>query len=111
MTIIEILSQENGGHRNQTTHGSLVVPSGWAVVPPNLQTPNFPFGDITVEEIDGAMTVTNWEPRAVPDPDPVIPQKTIDEKVTLMEAQISALSSRNEFLEDCMAEMAIIVYS
>lgn len=111
MIVISIESSELGAHSNQTWPEGGNIPDGMAVVPPNLQTPNFPFGDITVEEIDGVPTVTTWEPRDIPDPDPVIPQKTIDEKVTLMEAQISALSSRNEFLEDCMAEMATIIYS
>nr|DAF41129.1 MAG TPA: hypothetical protein [Caudoviricetes sp.] len=45
-------------------------------------------------------------------PEPVEPQPTQEEKEkTLMKAQIKALSERNDFLEDCMAEMASIVYA
>lgn len=40
------------------------------------------------------------------------PEPTAGEKErTLLKAQIQALSDRNDFLEDCMAEMAGIVYA
>lgn len=45
-------------------------------------------------------------------PEPVEPQPTQEEKEkTLIKAQIQALSERNDFLEDCVAEMASIVYA
>lgn len=34
-----------------------------------------------------------------------------DKEKTLLKAQIKALSDRNDFLEDCVAEMASIVYA
>ena len=40
------------------------------------------------------------------------PEPTAEERErTLLKAQIRALSDRNDFLEDCMAEMAGIVYA
>lgn len=40
------------------------------------------------------------------------PEPTADEKEkTLLKAQIQALSERNDFLEDCVAEMASVVYA
>ena len=40
------------------------------------------------------------------------PEPTEDEKErTLLRAQIQALSDRNDFLEDCLAEMASVVYA
>ena len=40
------------------------------------------------------------------------PEPTAEEKGrTLLKAQIQALSDRNDFLEDCVAEMAGIVYA
>lgn len=40
------------------------------------------------------------------------PEPTAEEKEkTLMNAKIQALTDRNEFLEDCVAEMAAIVYA
>ena len=59
MWIIEIEALENGAHRNQNG-GTRNVPEGWAVVPDDLETENFPFGEVTVEDINGVMTVTKW---------------------------------------------------
>ena len=44
---------------------------------------------------------------ARPTPEPTEEEK----KRTLLKAQIQALSDRNDFLEDCVAEMAGIVYA
>lgn len=66
MRIIEIETLSNGAHRNQ--RGNLTfVPEGWAVIPDDMETPNFPFGEITVKEIDGVMTVTKWEAGIIPE--------------------------------------------
>lgn len=62
MRLIEILKQDNGSHRNQTISGVMSIPEGWAEIPENMETENFPFGDITVEEINGKPTVTSWTP-------------------------------------------------
>ena len=69
MTIIEIKALSNGGHRNQT--GDFVkIPQGWAVVPDDLKTDNFPFGEVEATEIDGVMTVTKWTPLDIPETEP-----------------------------------------
>lgn len=74
MKIIEISALENGAHDNQTievvTQDTFLVPNGWAVIPDDMETPNFPFGEVTVEEIDGVMTVTSWAPGTIPEPEP-----------------------------------------
>ena len=68
--IEEIKALSNGLHRNQMW-GEENLPVGYAVVPDDLETPNFPSGEVTVEEIDGVMTVTKWvagkEPVQPPD--------------------------------------------
>lgn len=50
--------------------------------------------------------------------DPPAPDPTLDERVTTLESdnnllkqQLKAASDQNEFLEDCIAEMAEIVYA
>ena len=70
MRIIEIATLGNGAHRNQSG-GLSVVPSGWAVIPADLVTENFPFGEITMEDINGVPTVTYWSPLPMPEPEPV----------------------------------------
>ena len=70
MKLIEIAQLNNGAHRNQTPEGNILVPSGWAVIPDDMETPNFPFGDIEVEEIGGVTTVTSWMPGEIPEPVP-----------------------------------------
>lgn len=68
MRIVEIKAIENNGHRNQI--GDIkTIPEGWAIVPESLETPNFPFGNIEVEEINGVMTVTKWTACACPEPE------------------------------------------
>ena len=59
MRIIEINPLSNGAHRNLTCN-TKALPSGWAVIPDNMETPNFPFGEVIAAEINGVMTVTNW---------------------------------------------------
>ena len=68
MQMIKILANDNGSHDNQTLHGAL--PYGWAVIPADMETPNFPFGNVEVSEINGVMTVTKWTAGEMPDPEP-----------------------------------------
>lgn len=70
MKIIEIAPLDNGAHRNQSG-GLSVVPEGWAVIPADMETENFPFGDVEVAEVNGVMTVTKWIPGVMPEPEPI----------------------------------------
>lgn len=71
MRIIEVEALANGAHRNQTPSAPVALPDGWAVVPDGLATPNFPFGTIEVEAVDGVMTVKSWAAGTIPEPEPV----------------------------------------
>ena len=68
MRIIEIKTLENGAHINACGEFD-VVPEGCAVVPDDMETPNFPFGEVEAEEIDGVMTVTKWTAGTTPEPE------------------------------------------
>lgn len=78
MTIIKIEPHTNGGHDNQTINGvtpeTFPIPDGYAVVPESVGTPetleNYPFGGVTVENVDGVPTVTSWTPLPIPEPEP-----------------------------------------
>ena len=67
MRLIQITQSPNGGHKNQTGHFE-TIPDGWAVIPDSMETPNFPFGTITSEEIDEVTTVTSWAAGNMPEP-------------------------------------------
>lgn len=118
MRIIEITALSNGAHRNQTGTFS-AVPDGWAVLQDTMDTPNFPFGEVTAEGINGVMTVTNWTPLPIPEPEPEPePEPTPEERIAALEAenktlkaQVSAQSDQMDFYEDCIAEMATVVYA
>ena len=69
MKIIEINALSNGAHQNQTINGTLPVPDGWAIIPDGMETPNFPFGDITVDN-QTPPVVTSWTPLPIPEPEP-----------------------------------------
>ncbi len=97
MQIIEILALDNGAHRNQSGDFR-TIPEGWAVV--NCETPNFPFGTPTVEEINGVMTVTAWEAGETPEPEPMpeevdieatIIETTIDHEIRISELELAML--------------------
>ena len=66
MKIIEIKSLPNGGHRNQEGDFT-TIPEGWAVIPDNIETPNFPFGEVAAKEVEGVMTVTKWVAGIIPE--------------------------------------------
>ena len=70
MKIIEIAALSNGAHRNQTSNSLMAVPDGWAVVPDHMDTPNFPFGEVAVEKLNGVMTLAAWIPGIVPELEP-----------------------------------------
>lgn len=83
MRIIEITALSNGAHNNQTIYGvypdTFPVPDGWAVIPDGMETPNFPFGDITVDN-QTPPVVTSWTPLPIPEPEPAPePEPTADE--------------------------------
>lgn len=69
MRIVEINAMDNGAHRNQNG-GVSKVPEGWAIIPDDMELENFPFGEVTVEEVDGVPGVTGWTPGVIPEPEP-----------------------------------------
>lgn len=79
MRIIEVAALSNGAHRNQTGAFS-AVPDGWAVIPDTLETPNFPFGDVTVNDSTPPVVQT-WTPLPIPEPEPEEPQPTEAEQL------------------------------
>lgn len=69
MKIIEISALSNGAHRNQAVSGGITPPDGWAILPETLETPNFPFGTLTIDNSTPPM-VTSWTAGEIPTPEP-----------------------------------------
>ena len=88
MRIIEIEALENRAHLNQEQEGAFAsIPDGFAVVPDDMDTPNYPFGEIEVEEINGVMTVTTWIPGVMPEPEPtpdIAPEPSADDILSML---------------------------
>ena len=96
MQIIEIASLENGAHRNQDGFiGD--VPAGWAVIPDGMELPNFPFGDIAVDETQTPPVVTSWTPLPVPDdPTSETDQPTVEARLTALKAEAEQAKADRE---------------
>lgn len=62
------------------------------------------------ESYDGATIGSTYSP---PPPPPTIDERvtTLESDNTLLKQQLKAASDQNDFLEDCIAEMAGIVYA
>lgn len=88
MKILEIAALSNGAHSNQIISCILeTIPEGWAIIPDDMETPNFPFGEVDVEEIDGVMVVTKWTAGTLPEPEPIpAPEPT---QLDIIEAQVT----------------------
>ena len=80
MRLIEINVLSSGGHNNQTINGTIPVPDGWAIIPDGMETPNFPFGEITVEG-GTPPVVTSWTPLPIPEPEPASADSVKAEKI------------------------------
>ena len=94
MTIIEITALPNGAHRNQTVSGAVMVPDGWAALPDGMDTPNFPFGEVTVNDA-APPVVTSWTAGELPEPEPEPdPQPTTEERVAALEAENKLLKEQ-----------------
>ena len=79
MRIIKIEKTSKDAHLWQSADVELKIPNGWAVIPDDMETPNLPYGDIVVEEIEGVPTVTSWTPREMPE---VVPTPDVEAEPT-----------------------------
>lgn len=83
--IVEIKALSNGSHRNQSGIFD-VIPDGWAVIPDDIETKNFPFGELTAEKVNGVLTVTKWIPGTIPEVPKSEAPITTEERLAALEA-------------------------
>ena len=124
MNIIQINANENGGRPPmQSWHEE--PPAGYALVPDTLDTSVFyDFMGFVTLELDGSTVTAMTGNQEALDaykaslPEPVEPPPTTEERVAALEAenkllkeQVRAQADQAEFYEDCIAEMATVVYA
>lgn len=125
MQILQKEPFENGGYSVIQTWPGEVPPEGYVIVPDTLDTKVFceflGFVDLTIEgDTVTAMTGNQAALDAYKAslPEPIDPPPTTEERVAALEAenkllkeQVSAQADQAEFYEDCIAEMATVVYA
>lgn len=84
MKIIQIQANKNGAHAYQSVDRLAKLPTGWAIVPEDMETPNLPYGDIAVEKICGVPTVTSWTPREMPEVPEAEEEPTTEELLDIL---------------------------
>ena len=125
MQILQKAPLENGGYSVIQTWTGDVPPEGYVIVPDTLDTSVFyeflGFVDLTiagdtVTGMTGNQTALDAYKASLPEPTPQPP--TTEERVaalesenTMLKAQVSAQSDQMDFYEDCIAEMATVVYA
>lgn len=97
MRIVEINALPNGAHNNQTINGAnpstFPVPDGWAIIPDGMETPNFPFGEVTVDETKTPPVVTSWTPGEVPETEPTPEPETPETEKSVWDELDTAYSA------------------
>ncbi len=92
---------------NLDKNGQILSSTFSAFAPNGVLVPSLPDGDIAdYKYINGEFVL---EP--LPKPEPPAPTQTTDERLKTLESKNGALTTSNQFLEDCIAEMAGIVYA
>ena len=125
MQILQKAPLENGGYSVIQTWPGEVPPEGYVIVPDTLDTSVFyeflGFVDLTIEgdtvtAMTGNHAALDAYKESLPEPTPLPP--TTEERVAALEAenkllkeQVSAQADQAEFYEDCIAEMAMVVYA
>ena len=107
LTIIEIAAREDGGHGLQSqSHRTECWLEGWIAVPPQLEKAAWECcGYCTLDIQDGVLV--GLTPGEIPAPPEQEPVPTVEE----LQAKVTALTESNQFLEDCLVEMASVVYA
>lgn len=127
MWIINLTPLAPGVYNDHRADHITAPPDGWAYIPDDFPVPStFPrLGSIEAEEIEYGrgemkytmMTVTAMTEGTLPEQTEDVPTPTMDERLASLEsenailkAQINAQSEQMDFYEDCIAEMAMVVY-
>lgn len=128
MRIITKLANPSGAYPPMQ-EGMSILPEGFAIWPDTLDTAVFyehnGFVLLTIEQVEGVDTVTAvepntaaWEEWKASLPPETDPEPTAEDRIAALESenklltqQVEALSGQMDFQEECIVEMAGIVYA
>lgn len=125
MKIIKLTARENGSRPPIQTWNGKTPPAGYAELPEALDLSAWEThrgfvaltvdGD-TVTAMTGNQAALDAYLAALPEPGEAVPTSaqriaTLEEENKLLKAQVSAQSAQLDFYEDCIAEMAAVVYA
>ena len=114
MTIIKILADENNLHSLESqSHRTECWLDGYIAVPQELEKKVWDcmgYCDLVIN--DGVLTdILPKDISDLPKPEPLPTISDLIKENELLKAQIKAQSERNDFMEDCIAEMAMQIYN
>lgn len=108
---VDTRNLEYQSHRNYPENW---MGDGWIAVPPELEARARACCPYCVLEIENGALV-NITPLERPEPEPAEPEpgelEILQAENRMLKAQVDALSEQQAFYEDCIAEMASVVYA
>lgn len=118
MYYINQAADTSGNHGNPVSHqteGMVALPE--SLLSEYIHTMGFAY--LTVDEGTVTAVAINQEAYdayiddhpVTPEPEPPKTIEDLEHENVLLRAQVQAMSDRNDFIEDCIAEMAEIVYA
>ena len=125
MKIIKIDPSASGSRPALQDWNKTTAPEGYAICPDEFVTVFYsttPAGFVTIEVADGVVTAMEINqdaldtyiaenPETTPEPTTAERVATLEAENKLLTQQVEALSGQNDFLEECIVEMAGIVYA
>ena len=115
MLIVSKNLSANNTRNNQAAQGIIPVPEGWIEIPAALEekaAEYLPWLGLTYGENGEITDVYQLEHKEPAEPEsPVDPLEQLQTENKKLTAKINTLTQSNQMLEDCVVEMAGIVYA
>lgn len=115
MSAIVNIKTRNMEYQSHRRYPENWMGDGWIAVPPELEEQAracCPYCELEIEG-DALVDITPVDPPA-PEPEPAEPEpgelEILQAENKTLKAQVNALSEQQAFYEDCIAEMAGVVY-
>jgi hypothetical protein len=115
LLIVSKTLNENNTRNNQTAQGTIPIPEGWMEIPAALEEKAIsylPWLGLTYGENGEITDVYQLDHKEPAEPEsPVDPLEQLQTENKKLTAKIDTLTQSSQMLEDCIVEMAEIVYA